>query len=351
LKKIKSKAKITGISVCLPKYKYKNLDYPHQTKEKLERFISLSGIRERRIVNNTKTCTSDLAFKAVKKLMSDLKWKTSDIDFLIFITQTSDYLTPASSIILQDRLKLNKNLYAFDINLGCSAFPYGISTAFSLIDNLSFKKGILIMGDVSSRLCNFKDKGSWLLFGDACSAIGFERQKKTSTSFFDFFSDGKGYKDIIVPSHSLTGRNKLVPKDFKNFKIDNNLKSNLNMSLNGPNIYSFSTSIIPQKLKTFLKKSKVEKNKIKYCFLHQANKLINKSIEEKLFLKNTIFPSSLNKYGNTSSASIPVTIVERFGGKKMSGMSLISGFGVGLSSSTLLYDFKDCKISKFVFYS
>ena len=349
MKKIKTKAKIVGLSVCLPRFKYKNLDYPFQTKDKLERFINLSGIKERRIVNNSKICTSDLAFKAVKKLIADLDWKSNDIDFLIFITQTSDFLTPASSIILQDKLKLKKNLFAFDINLGCSAFPYGISAAFSFLENLNFDKGIIIMGDVSSRLCNLKDKSSWLLFGDACSAIGFEKQKKINTSYFDFFSDGKGFKDIIVPSHSLSGRNKIVQKDFKSFKVENNFKSNLNMSLNGPNIYSFSTNIIPNKIKTFLKKTKVNKSKIKYCFLHQANKLINQSIEEKLSLKNTIFPSSLGKFGNTSSASIPVTIVDKFGGKKISGMSLISGFGVGLSSSTLLYDFKDCKVSKFIF--
>ena len=108
MKKIKTKAKIVGLSVCLPRFKYKNLDYPFQTKDKLERFINLSGIKERRIVNNSKICTSDLAFKAVKKLIADLDWKSNDIDFLIFITQTSDFLTPASSIILQDKLKLKK---------------------------------------------------------------------------------------------------------------------------------------------------------------------------------------------------------------------------------------------------
>ena len=122
------------------------------------------------------------------------------------------------------------------------------------------------------------------------------------------------------------------------------------MSLNGPNIYSFSTNIIPNKIKTFLKKTKVNKSKIKYCFLHQANKLINQSIEEKLSLKNTIFPSSLGKFGNTSSASIPVTIVDKFGGKKISGMSLISGFGVGLSSSTLCMILKIVKFQNLFFY-
>jgi 3-oxoacyl-[acyl-carrier-protein] synthase-3 len=99
-----------------------------------------------------------------------------------------------------------------------------------------------------------------------------------------------------------------------------------------------------------LKFSKINLNKIKYCFLHQANRLINENIKKKLDMKNTIFPSSLKKYGNTSSASIPVTIVNKFAGKKLSGTALLSGFGVGLSASSLIYEFKNCKISKFTFY-
>jgi 3-oxoacyl-[acyl-carrier-protein] synthase-3 len=350
LKIIRSKARISGISVCLPKSIYKNINYPYQKKKNLIRFINLTGISERRIVNNSKICTSDLALNAVKKLMIDLKWEKSEIDFLIFVTQTSDYLTPATSIILQHKLNLKKELFAFDINLGCSGVPYGISVAFSLIDNLNFKKGILILGDVSSRLCNFKDKSSWLLFGDACSAIGIEKQKKTQLSYFNCYSDGAGYKDIIVPSHSLAGRNEINLKDFKNFDVNGNNKSNVNISLNGANIFSFSTIIIPEKIKNLLKFSKINLNKIKYCFLHQANRLINENIKKKLDMKNTIFPSSLKKYGNTSSASIPVTIVNKFAGKKLSGTALLSGFGVGLSASSLIYEFKNCKISKFTFY-
>ncbi len=350
MKIIKSKAKITGISTCIPKFTYKNINYPYQTKKNLERFINLTGISERRIVKNSKICTSDLALKAVKKLIFDLKWKKSEIDFLIFVTQTSDYLTPSSSIILQDKLSLKKELFAFDINLGCSGVPYGISTAFSLIDNLNFKKGVLILGDVSSRLCNIKDKSSWLLFGDACSAIGIEKQKKTKTSFFDYFSDGAGFKDIIVPSHSLAGRNEIKLKDFKKFNSNGNIRSNINMSLNGANIFSFSTTKIPDKIKSIINLSKINRKNIKYCFLHQANKLINENIKDKLKMKNTLFPSSLYKFGNTSSASIPVTIVKHFGGKKISGISLLSGFGVGLSASTLIYEFNNCKISNFTFY-
>jgi len=347
---INSRARIAGISVCLPRNKYRNLDYPHLSKEKIKKFISLTGIEERRISKKSTLCTSDLASKSAEKLIESLKWKKKDIEFIIFITQTSDYLTPATSIILQNKLGLKRDIYTLDINLGCSGFPYGISNAFSLINNLNFKKGLFLIGDVLSQICNFKDQSTWPLFGDGCGAVAVEKGDKTKKTFFDFYSDGRGYQDIIVPAHSLSGRKKLTKDDLKDIKNNGTIKNNLNMSLNGLNIYSFSTTVVPERLKKLIKVSKIKKDKIKYCFLHQANKLINHTIEKKLDLKNTSFPMSLRYFGNTSSATIPVTLASKFGGKTISGKSLISGFGVGLSSSNMIYEFDKCKILKPVFF-
>ena len=151
--------------------------------------------------------------------------------FFNFISQTSDYLTPATSIIIQNKLGLKKSVYTLDINLGCSGFAYGISNSFSLIRNFNFKKGLFIIGDTLSRVCNVKDQSTWLLFGDGCGAIGIEKGNKMKKTFFDFFTDGSGYKDIIVPSHSLSGRNPLKIDDFKYKNKDGVIKSNINMSL------------------------------------------------------------------------------------------------------------------------
>ncbi len=349
MKITKSLAKISGICACLPKFKYSNINYPYLEKKKMKKFIKITGIKERRISKKTSTCTSDLALKSSEKLIKDLKWKKKDIDFLIFISQTSDFVTPATSAILQDKLGLKKDIYTIDINLGCSGFPYGISNAFSLINNFKFKKGLFIIGDVLSQICNIKDQSSWPLFGDGCCAIGIERTSKIKKTYFDFFTDGSGFKDIYVPTHSLSGRNKLSTKDFKENNKDGLIKSNVNLSLNGPNIFSFSTLVIPKKLKKLIKFSKLNKEEIKYCFLHQANKLINDTIEEKLEMKKTIFPTSLKNFGNTSSATIPITIAKEFGGKTISGKSLLSGFGVGLSAANMIYNFDKCRISKLIF--
>lgn len=350
MNKIKISAKISGISACVPKNKFLNINYRYQEKQKLIKFIKATGIKERKIVKNSKVCTSDLAVEAVKKLIKDLSWSSNEIEFLIMVTQTPDYLTPSTTCTIQDRLKLKNSIYNIDINYGCSGFPYGVSNAFSLMETLRFKKGILIIGDVSSRFCNIRDKSTWPLFGDGCAAIAFENQNYKQDVFFDFYTDGSGYRDIFVPSHSLAGRNQANKKDFIVRKQkDDNIKSNFNLSLNGANIYSFSITKVPERIDDFIKFSKIKKKNIKYCFLHQANKLINENIREKLNLKNTIFPGSLEKFGNTSSATIPISIVNNFGGKEINGLSMIAGFGVGLSMSSSIYNFQRCKVSKFVY--
>lgn len=349
MKRIKTSAKISGVSACVPKYKFLNINYKHQDKSKLKRFIKTTGIKERRIVSNFETCTSDLAIEALNKLLIDIKWNKKDLEFLIFITQTPDYLTPATSCIIQERLNLKNSIFNLDINYGCSGFPYGVSTAFSLIDTFSFNKGVLIIGDVLSKLCNEKDQSTWPLFGDGCAAVAFEKTQKKTNAYFDFYTDGKGFSDIIVHSHSLAGRNKVNIEDYQ-IKNSNGIKrNNFNLFLNGANIYSFSISKVPERINKFIEFSKINKNNFAYCFLHQANKLINNDLKKKIDLKKTLFPSSLEKFGNTSAATIPITMVHNFGGKVLNGLSILSGFGVGLSMSSSIYNFENCKISKLVY--
>ncbi|MBD1142514.1 ketoacyl-ACP synthase III [Pelagibacterales bacterium SAG-MED35] len=337
---------LVGISTAVPKFEFNNLNYDLLDSDKLVKFIEITGIKKRRIVNKN-ICTSDLAVNAGEKLLTDLNWKKDEIDFVLLITQTPDYLTPATSIIIQDRMQLKKNLFTLDINLGCSGFPYGITLANSLIDNFNFKKGILFIGDVSSKLCNYNDKSTWPLFGDACSAVAFEKKSKTKV-FSDFYTDGSAYTDIIVPSHSLAGRNELTTDSFKNKKDKELIRNDVNMHLNGANIYSFAISSVPKKINEIILFSKINIKKIKYCFLHQANKLINQTIESKLNFRSVEYPTSIEEFGNTSSATIPITITKNFSSTYFSGLSILCGFGVGLSLATLIIDFKDVKVSKLV---
>ena len=270
------------------------------------------------------------------------------IDILIFVSQTPDYLTPATSGILQDKLKLKKKTFVLDINLGCSGYTHGLITITSLMQNLKLKKGLLAVGDVTTKLVNKKDNVSNLLFGDAGSVTALlNTGSKMNKILCDYYSDGSGFDDIIVNSHSLSGRNKIEKKQLKELKDkNNNIRSNINIKLNGPNIFSFAINTIPHILKRIKKNIK----DVRYCFLHQANKMIQENISTQIKQhdRNIIFPSSLRNFGNTSSATIPITICSNFPNKTIKGNSILCGFGVGLSISTIVVNLGKTKIFKII---
>ena len=235
---------IKGISCCVPKKRIYN-KFSRQNKKR-SRAIKAIGI-ESRPVATEEICTSDLVIKSAKHILKKLKWKPNDIDILIFVTQTPDYLTPATSGILQDKLKLKKSTFVLDINLGCSGYTHGLITITSLMQNLKLKKGLLAVGDVTTKLVNNKDNVSNLLFGDAGSVTAFLNSgSKSNKILCNYYSDGSGFEDIIVNSHSLSGRNKISKSQLKEIKDENsNIRSNINIKLNGPNVFSYAINTIP----------------------------------------------------------------------------------------------------------
>jgi 3-oxoacyl-[acyl-carrier-protein] synthase-3 len=334
--------KIAGISCCIPKKRIINRDVKNH--KNILRTIKAIGIESRPVADEN-ISTSDLVLKSAEHIIRKLQWKKEEIDILIFVSQTPDYLTPATSGILQDKLKLKKSILVYDINLGCSGYTHGLIAISSIMKSLNLKKGLLAVGDVTSKLVHKKDNVSNLLFGDAGSVTAIENKNNYENIYFDYFSDGSGFDDIIVPSHSLSGRIKLGKNQIKNKKDkNNNIRSNINISLNGANIFNFAINNIPLMIANFTKKIK----NIKYCFLHQANKMIQDSIETQLAKKNFIFPTSLKEYGNTSSATIPITICHNYSGQNLSGYSLFCGFGVGLSISTVIINMHNTKIFKII---
>lgn len=342
IKKIQG-IEIAGISCCVPKKKISNKNIKND--KKISRVIKAIGI-ENRYVADSNTCTSDLVVKSANYILKKLNWNREDVDILIFVSQTPDFLTPATSGILQDKLKLKKSTLVYDINLGCSGYTHGLIAISSFMKNLNLKKGLLAVGDVTTKLVNEHDNVANLLFGDAGSVTAITNNKNNFKNLYcDYYSDGSGFEDIIVPSHSLSGRIKLNKREMLNKKdIMNNMRSNINISLNGPNIFNFAINNIPILIKKISKKIK----NIQQCILHQANKMIQQSIEQQLNKKKIIFPTSLKEYGNTSSASIPITICHNYLNKKLSGYSLLCGFGVGLSISTVIINLEKTKIFKII---
>ena len=182
---------ISGISACVPKEIEENINYPLD-KEELGKLISSIGVERKRIVDPN-TCTSDLCFKAAEKLIEELKWNKEEINCLVFVSQSMDYVLPATSCILQNRLGLSNDCYTLDISLGCSGWVHGLSTIASLIfagNGKQFRKAILLSGDTSSKSISKEDKSAWPLFGDAGSATAIEFKQGADGLKFHFGTDG-----------------------------------------------------------------------------------------------------------------------------------------------------------------
>ena len=322
---------IKGIAAATPKNRESNWDYEMLSDSEKKLLIKTTGVEEKRRAPKGMT-TSDLCLEAGKKLLHDLKWNAREVDVLIFVSQSSDYYLPATAIILQNKIGMNESSLALDIGLGCSGYIYGLSTISALMSASGLKKGLLMVGDISSATCSKEDKSTYPLFGDAGTVTALEFDHKANPLVFDLFSDGSGYEHIIIPHGGA--RNLISTSSFNMEEVSPGIKrSNLNLALNGLEVFNFSVKKVPATLKDFLQKTKNDVENYDYFIMHQANKLMNESIRKKVGFTVEQTPYTLAKFGNTSSASIPLTIVQELKNKenKVNGNLLLTGFGVGLS--------------------
>jgi 3-oxoacyl-[acyl-carrier-protein] synthase-3 len=336
---------IKGISCCVPKNKQLNRELSLMSSDEIEKFIEATGVEERRIADD-KTCTSDLCFHAAEKLISELNWNKEDIEVLVFVSQTADYILPVSSVILQERLGLSNSCVAFDVPLGCSGYVYGMSIISSMMKATGLKKGILLAGDTSSKLLSQQDKSTVPLFGDAGTASAFEYDSNANNLYFDLGSDGSGKNAIILKDGGA--RNRITQNSLEYHEYESGIKRNsCHLVLEGMDVFSFGISQAPKTINLLLEKFELDKEKIDYFVFHQANLMMNKMIVKKLKLPQEKVPYSLQKYGNTSSATIPLTIAlnlkeELFNSAKE---VIVCGFGVGLSWGTAKITFDNFLIT------
>lgn len=323
--------KITGISACVPQNTESNQNYTHLSEQERNLLIKTTGVETRRIAPEGAT-TLDLCYKSANQIIKKLNWQPEEIQVLIFVSQSPDYYLPATSVILQDKLGLNKNAMAFDINLGCSGYVYGLSVISSLMAQSGMKKGLLLAGDISSFSLNREDKSTYPLFGDAGTATALQFDREAATIDFNLQSDGSGYEAIIIPDGGV--RNPMNSDSFKTEELDKGIKrSKRNLHLDGIEVFNFSLREVASNIKALMDYNKTDVGNYNYFIFHQANKLIIETVRKKLSLTQEKVPYSIDKYGNTSSASIPLTIVSELK-KRIENNStriILSGFGVGLS--------------------
>jgi 3-oxoacyl-[acyl-carrier-protein] synthase-3 len=320
-----------GMATCVPKRKVSNLDCSPQLKQERERLTRNIGIFERRICPAWQ-CFSDLAYEATERLLIDLEWQRDEIGALIVVTQSPDYLIPATAIILQDRLKLSHTTIAFDVNLGCSGYPFALQILGAMISTGAVKKGLVLVGD---RSASERDP----LFSDAGTATALEYDPYAPPIHFDLNSDGSGYRAIILPiggHREPPGIQHFIPVKDE----DGYWRIPYDLQLDGAAVLSFSTQRVPSAVKRLLEYARTTPDSIDYFLFHQANRMINETIRKKLALPAEKVPSTLHDFGNTSGASIPVTMTARIRDQLLAGRKrvLMSGFGIGLSWGAALLD-------------
>lgn len=334
--------RIAGVSAGVPKRVVCNLDLGQlSTEYDATAFVESTGIRERRIDNYT---TSDLCLAAAEQLINDLGWDKSEINAVIFVSQNTDYILPATACILQDKLGLSKECYATDIVLGCSGWVYGLSNAVSLMQNGGIRKCLLMAGD-GKRRSDFNDP----LFGYAGTVTALEYVEGEEGFKFHFGTDGTGYDAIIVPDGGA--RNGITQESFIGEEIDGKWYLNkFQTRMKGLDVFSFGITTAPKSIKKLSEHFGLNYQDADYVVFHQANMKMNEMITKKLKLSPDKVPSCMYYFGNTSSASIPLTIVTQLQGnvENVKTKFICCGFGVGLSWGTVAFETNNIVISNLV---
>ena len=317
-------------------------------EEEVKKVVDKVGVTERRFADKN-TCASDLCYAAAERLIADNGIDKKEIDLLVFLSQTPDYRMPATSILLQDRLGLPMSAMAFDISLGCSGFISALSIVYCMMQNHGFHKALLLDGETRSRVYSRKDRREAFIFGDAGVAALIERDEKFGESHFSLNSDGSRGELIMIPGGGY--RNMSSVETLKEKVVDEygNIRTDENGYMNGADVFNFVIVEVPKDIKRLMTATGEDIQHMDYYVFHQANAFINNHIAKKLKLDPVRIPWTIQKYGNTSSVSVPLTIVSELK-DKMQGEKkvMFSAFGVGMAWATAIVPFKDCRISEIV---
>lgn len=340
--------KISSIAACVPKNTRSTADYELMSEKEAKLFEQGTGIKERREASES-VCTSDMCFNAAQQLLVENGILPEEIDVLIFVSQSPDYYLPASSILLQERLGLKKSTVAFDVSLGCSGYIYGLAILSNMLTLTGLNKGLLLCGDKSTLSTNHGDKSTYPLFGDAGTAtLVVKEESALNTMYFNLQSDGSGESAIIIPgggTRNPLNKNTMVEREISPGVV----RCEKDLVLDGVEVFNFALREVKPNVVDLLAFAAAELDTIDYLVMHQANKLMNESVRKKLKFPMEKTPYSLHKFGNTSSASIPLTIVSELS-NQLNGTNqlLLSGFGVGFSWGSVLVETKDVHVCQLV---
>ncbi len=330
--------KISGIAAAVPRNKEFNINYSWISMKERESLIKNIGVESRHVAEKGVT-TSDLCMVAAEELIRDLKWEKREIELLIFVSQSRDYLVPTTACIVQDRLGLSHSCIAFDIGLGCSGYIYGLSVIASMMRGGTIKKALLMVGDISTLTTAYRDKSTYPLFGDVGTVTALEYDPMAVQMDFNLQTDGSGYKALMIQDGGARNGMSRKSFDFKQYSKGIH-RTRLHLELDGIEVFNFTLREVVPNIKLLLNHTGRDLQGIDYLVFHQANRLINETLRKMLKVDPAKVPYSMREYGNTSGASVPLTMVSQLKDELESRKLkfLLSAFGVGLSWGSVLLE-------------
>lgn len=296
-----------------------------------EQIQSKTGVSIRHIADEHET-SLDLARCACEKLFSHGELRREEVDFLIFITETPDYLIPPSAAVLQGQLNLPEKCGAFDINLGCTGYAYGLAVSKSLLLTGIANNILLVTTDTVSKLINPMDKSTRTLFGDAAAVTWVTCEGGLEIGEFLCGTRGKSFDRVIVPAGMFRTPSS---EETKREHIDENgyCRSAENMFMDGTEVLSFAIEVVPRLITELLEKAQIRDEEVSLYVFHQASGFILSYLRRKLKIDKSRFAEEYGDIGNTASCTMPIAIKRRMdnGTFPKSGNVVLCGFGSGLS--------------------
>lgn len=307
-------------------------DFPGWDSSKYEKKI---GIHQRHISNTNQTAL-DLGFEASNRIFES--YDKNKVDFLLFCSQSPDYFLPTSACILQDKLGLRTNIGAFDYNLGCSGFVYGLAISKGLISANLAQSVLLVTSDTYSKYLHIKDRSNRLIFGDGAAAVIIEKSDEDFIKEFSLGTNGTGYSNLIVKNGA--SRNGFDANAHEYEYSAGNITTDNHLYMNGPAIFNFTIEAVPVVIEDVLKKNNTTLDSIDYVIFHQANKYMLDYLRTKMDIPQEKFYLNMLKTGNTVSATIPMALKDCIDNKivKTGDKVLLVGFGVGYSWGAVIIE-------------
>lgn len=300
----------------------------------LEKIAKGVGVNQRYVAGEKETA-ADMACEAASRLFQEWNIDCKSIDFIIFSTQSPDYFLPPSACIIQDRLGIPTTAGAFDYDLGCSGFAYGLAIAKSFVDSGLAHNVLLLTGDTISKYLHPQDKNR-VLFGDSATATIISKEGFAEIGESTYGTDGSGAEAII-----LKNRGNRNPNITGHEMIDDqqNVRRDDYFYMNGEQVFNFTIDRVPQLIQDTLEKNKLENEDINYYVFHQANKFMLNTIRKVCGISKDKFYVNIENTGNTTSSTIPIALKDCLDRQViLKGQNvMVAGFGVGLSwSATVL---------------